>query len=165
MTSDTDLFAKVELNGWQAISISDAPQSFVYTLGLPYTFDHPELLVFDPDPQAGYSILAAMVYDISKDRSFRNCGHYKGVLVEGEIAIRSIHPTQYEFYLGYAMGHFRHTYASGEFRALQVFWPDVKGNFPFDSECNEAVYLCQPRLDVQLSESEIQELRQAIGDN
>lgn len=47
----------------------------------------------------------------------------------------------------------------GELEAVQVFWPDKNGKFPFDVGCDLDVYQRQPRLDLALTPSEIREFR------
>ncbi|MEX1225033.1 MAG: DUF4262 domain-containing protein [Pirellulales bacterium] len=163
MSNDDEIAAAVARHGWQVLSITDAPEPFLYTCGLTTTFSHPELIIFDPAPNAGYLILAAMVEGIRNGRSFAQRGEYDRVLIEGNVAVRDVHPTQHEFYLGCAMGHFRHMGRIGQLKALQVFWPDSKGRFPFQPHCDEDVYMAQPRLDVALPPEEIEDLRGEFG--
>lgn len=163
MTTDAAIAASVAEHGWHAISVSDVPNPFVYTCGLITTFDHPEFVIFDPDPRAGYDILAVMVQDIRSGRSFAEPGKFDRVLVEGDVAVRRVHPTQHEFYLGYAMGHWRHTGRLGGLEVVQVFWPDRDGHFPFDQACDASVYRAQPRLDLEIPVSEIEDRRAELG--
>jgi hypothetical protein len=53
------------------------------------------------------------------------------------------------------MGFCRHIGRIGELRAVQVFWPDPAGKFPFDASCDLDVFQRQPRLDIGLSPSEV----------
>jgi len=43
----------------------------------------------------------------------------------------------------------------GELEAMQAFWPDRSGKFPFDVGCEFEVYRLQPRLDLALTPIEI----------
>lgn len=159
VASDEDIAKVVAEHGWQAIAISDFETPFVYTCGLMTTFDHPELIVFDADSEVAYAILAAMIDDIRNGRSFADTGAFAGVLVNHNIGVRRVHPTQHELYLGCAMGHVRHMGRPGELEALQVFWPDTEGRFPYERDCDDDVYRAQPRLDVELTPSELEEFR------
>jgi hypothetical protein len=123
--------------------------SFVYSVGLMFSLGHPELVVFGLADE-GYNILRAMVEDIRGGRSFADPGAYQGVLAQGSIATRPVHASQHESYLGYAMGYCRERGRIGELEAVQVFWPDRAGRFPFERECDEAVWAAQPRLDQQV---------------
>lgn len=157
--SDEAMEENVAKHGWQAISVTDGPSPFLYTCGLMTTHDHPELLIFDEDADFCYSVLAAMADDIAKGKRFDEPGEFAGVLVEGNVAVRQIHPTQHEFYLGYAMAHCRLAGRIGDLKAMQVFWPDANGKFPFQRGCDDDVYHAQPRLDGELADSEIEERR------
>lgn len=46
-----------------------------------------------------------------------------------------------------------------ELEAVQLFWPDPAGKFPFDANCEERVFLAQPRLDMPLTSAELEEDR------
>lgn len=45
----------------------------------------------------------------------------------------------------------------GELEAVQTFWPDSSGKFPFDAGCDLGVFNLQPRLDIGLSPREVGE--------
>jgi hypothetical protein len=45
----------------------------------------------------------------------------------------------------------------GELQALQVFWPDRSGKFPFEPGCDAYVSNLQPRIDISLTPREIRE--------
>ena len=149
MSYEQDIAADVERIGWSAVSIADVSPSFVYSVGLMFSLGHPELIVFGLADE-GYDVLRAMVEDIRGGRSFAEPGASEGVLAQGSIAVRPVHPSQHESYLGYAMGYCRERGRIGELEAVQVFWPDRAGRFPFERQCDEAVRAAQPRLDQQV---------------
>lgn len=146
MTYEQDIAANVDRHSWAAILVYDVSPSFVYSVGLMFSFEHPELIIFGLDDE-GRKVLRAIVEDIRSGRSFADPSAYEGVLAEGLIATRPVHPSQHERYLGYAMGYCREQGRIGELEAVQVFWPDQAGRFPFDPGCDDAVYRAQPRLD------------------
>src|SRR5262245_27264886 len=127
------------------------------------TFAHPEAIILGLSPQAAYSILEVMVEDIRGGRSFAAPGVYDGVLAGLPVAVRAVDPSQHALYLGYAMGHCRYTGNPGGLAAVQVFWPDKRGRFPFDSECDAEVAALQPRLDLPAPESEVRAFRRRFG--
>ncbi|MDB5310878.1 MAG: hypothetical protein JWO38_5080, partial [Gemmataceae bacterium] len=43
----------------------------------------------------------------------------------------------------------------GALEAVQAFWPDDNGKFPFEVDCELAVYQLQPRLDIGLTPREV----------
>lgn len=71
------------------------------------------------------------------------------------VGFRRVHPTQHELYLGSAMGFLRDIGRVGTLEAVQAFWPDAAGKFPFEVGCDLAVFQLQPRLDIGLSPREL----------
>jgi hypothetical protein len=127
------------------ITISDIKPPFAYTVGLMFSLQHPELIIFGLR-DAGSSILRTKAGMICDGRRFDSPDEYEGVLEAGEIATRPVHGTQHEFYLGYAMGYCREHGRPGGLQAVEVFWPDAEGRFPFRPGCDERVWAAQPRL-------------------
>jgi hypothetical protein len=163
-SEDEEIARSVEKHGWYAIAITDAWPEFVYTCGLLTQFQHPELIIFGMEARELYSILALMFEDIrNKGQSFARPDSYDGVLEGYPIAIRTVHPTQHELYLGYALGHCRHAGHIGGLKARQVFWPDKQGRFPFDVGCDPDVYRSQPRLDLEVPPSDLRAFRRRYG--
>jgi len=162
MGETDDISETIALNGYTAIAINDIDPPFAYTVGLMFSQEHPELILLGLDDETG-SIFAAMVEDIQSGKSFTEPGAYDGILIGLPIAIRKVHSTQHEFYLAGAMAHCRQRGRAGELEAVQVFWPDKNGLFPFDVGCDDQVVCAQPRLDLALTASEIEELRSEIG--
>jgi len=144
------------------VSISDASPTFVYSVGLNFSFNHPEMIIFGLARQ-GSNILRVMMHEIKAGKSFAEPAVYDGVVVNGLIATRRVHPSQHEFYLGYAMGYCRERGRIGQLEAIQVFWPDKAGKFPFERECDELVWAAQPRLDQQVCPDVLRERRREQG--
>jgi hypothetical protein len=148
----------VREHGWFAASINDHDPSFLYSIGLMQTWGHPELIVFGLDASDAHALLSGMVREIRAGRTYAQQGVYTVALAEDRgVAIRRVHPSQHPLYLGYAMGYCRYLGRIGELEAVQVFWPDSGGTFPFQVGCDPGVNRCQPRLDIALTPSEIRE--------
>ncbi len=163
MSDEQDIAADVERVGWSAISIYDASPPFVYTVGLMFSLAHPELIVFGLGDE-GYSVLRVMVEELRGGRSFAAQGAFQGVLEHGSIATRPVHQSQHETYLGSAMGYCRERGRMAELEAVQVFWPDSSGRFPFERECDEAVWAAQPRLDLPVWPDGLRESRRSMDE-
>lgn len=148
MSVESKIREDVERVGWSAILVTDDPP-FVYTIGLMFTFSHPELIIFGL-PDQGHPILSTMVELIREGESFVAGERYSEVLNGFDISVREVDRSQHSEYLGYAMGYCRERGRIGELEALQVYWPDKGGSFPFDSNCVEPVRALQPRLDLPL---------------
>jgi Domain of unknown function (DUF4262) len=144
--------------GWFAASVSDHDPPFLYSIGLMQTSGHPELIVFGLFPDAAHALLSEMVREIYAGRSYGQPGiHTVAVAENPRVGVRQVHPTQHPLYLGFAMGYCRYLGRIGELEAIQVFWPDSGGKFPFEFGCDVDVYRCQPRLDIALTPREIRE--------
>lgn len=149
----------VQEYGWYAASISDHEPPFLYSIGLMQTYDHPELIVFGLDADNAHALLSGLIQAILAGQSLAQPGVY-AVTIGGDqhqVGLRSVHPTQHPLFLGFAMGYCRHIGRWGELQAVQVFWPDSRGKFPFEVGCDLDVYRVQPRLDLPLTPAEIRE--------
>lgn len=156
MNEDAQIANHVAAHGWCALSVTATPP-FVYTVGLLTQQRHPEVILFGFDSATAREILASVVREIGEGHSFAERGEHPGICEGFSFVSRPVHPTQHIGYLGYAMGHVRHTRFEGELSAVQLFWPDEKGRYPFDAGCDEDVYARQPRLDISLTPSELAE--------
>ncbi len=154
--SDHDIQEDVDRYGWSMLSICDHEPPFRYTVGLIRTFHQPEFVVFGLDADVSYELLKTLIEELESGGSF-SAHHVHEVRLHDakfKLDFRLVHVTQHPLYLGYAMGFCR-TNSLGELSALQVFWADRRGEFPFDVGCDLDVYQRQPRLDISLTPSEI----------
>jgi hypothetical protein len=155
-----EVFAEdVQAHGWSLASISDHSPPIQYTVGLMHTFRHPEVIAFGPEADNGHALFSQLVRHIRAGGSFAEPGVYTVRLGGDEyrVGFRRVHPTQYELYLGFAMGFLRGVGRIGELEAVQAFWPDAGGKFPFEVGCDLGVYQLQPRLDIGLSPREVRQ--------
>ena len=151
----------VRIQGWASASISDHKPPFAYTIGLMQSCDHPEFIVFGLASGDVDALFTQFYRDLQASHSYAESGVYT-IRLNGEehrVGFRRVHPTQHEFYLGFAMSFLTNIGRMGELQAMQAFWPDSAGKFPFEVGCDESVYELQPRLDVALSPREVREWR------
>lgn len=156
---DEEIAAIVRQYGWYAADVYDADPPFLYTIGLMETCRHPDFIVFGLEPDNAYALCAGLIVHIRNGKSYSENGVYT-VEIGGsqhQVGIRRVHPTQHPVYLGFALGYMRHTGRIGDLDAVQAFWPDTNGRFPFDTGCDLAVYELQPRLDIGLTPREVRE--------
>lgn len=153
---EAEIDAAVRQCGWFALAVNDHQPPFQYTIGFTQTCDHPELIIFGLDSESAYEILAAIYKRIGMGRSFVEPGIHP-VTVDNQarrIGCRPVDPTQHPLYLGFAMGYCRFRKTIGALKAVQAFWPDGDGRFPFDVGCDDEACRLQPRLDIALTASE-----------
>jgi hypothetical protein len=155
---DDEIAEVVREHGWYAANISDHRPPFLYTIGLMETCRHPEFIIFGLEADNAYALFSGLIHDIRAGRSYAEPGVYTVNLGEDEhrVGFRRVHPTQHPLYLGFAMGFLTNIGRIGELQAMQAFWPDRQGKFPFEVGCDLGVYQLQPRLDIALTPSEIQ---------
>lgn len=140
--------------GIACIRVDDGPVPFAYTLGLMDMLGHPELVICGL-PGEGHLVLYAMVEDIVGGRSFGGAWPYAGVLETGRIATRAVHGSQHARALPIAVAARGADIGGADVAALQVFWPDRAGKFPFDPDCDAEVHELQPRLDLPFDRAAI----------
>lgn len=156
---DEEIAEIVREKGWFPARVEDASPPFTYTIGLMQTCSHPEFIVFGHDRVNSYVLLQQLFRDTKSGKSFEKPGIYS-IEIGGDqhqVGIRQVHRTQQQLYLGFAMGFLTNICRIGELRALQAFWPDQTGKFPFEAGCDAAVANLQPRLDISLTPREIKE--------
>lgn len=147
--------------GWYAASISDHQPPFLYTIGLMQTLNHPELIMFGLDAENTHALFSQLIEDIRAGRSYSEPGIRTVDIASDayQVGFRRVDETQHELYLGFAMGYCRHIGRPGELAAMQVFWPDSRGKFPFEPGCAWEVYQLQPLLNQRLTPRELKEWR------
>jgi hypothetical protein len=158
---DEEIAEVVREHGWYAASINDHEPPFLYSIGLMQTFNHPELIMFGLEAGNVHALFSQLIREIRAGHAYAEsavCTVDMGG-DEHRVGFRPVHPTQHELYLGFAMGYCRHIGRWGELEAMQVFWPDAAGKFPFDVGCDLEVYQLQPRLDIGLTPQELRQWR------
>lgn len=135
---EVEIAEVVQKYGWYALSVSDHNPPILYSIGLLQTLNHPELIMFGLDASNTHALFAGLVRDISQGQRFAEPGVQTVTLGGDEyrVSFRRVHPTQHRLYLGFAMGYCRHIGRWGELQAVQAFWPDSSGKFPFDVGCD-----------------------------
>lgn len=157
MTEDQEIAHAVVKQGWQAIDIYDTDPPFMYTVGLSKTYEHPEAITFGMQSSTSHRLLSDFVQGLRKGLRFDRTGVSNDKVFASTVGFRVVHESQHPLYLGYAMGFCR--ISNIPLQAMQVFWPDSQGRFPFDANCEEECYRLQPRLDVALTAAESEEYR------
>src|SRR5262249_8350709 len=147
---DNEIEEIVREHGWFAASISDHQPPFLYIIGLMQTCRHPEFIMFGLEADNAHAFFSGLIRDIRAGQSYAEPGISTVNLggVDHAIGFRPVHPTQHPLYLGFAMGFMTNIGRIGELQAMQVFWPDSTGKFPFEAGCELAGYQLQPRHDI-----------------
>lgn len=130
--SDRKLLADIETHGWHMVVIAgeEGCPEYVFTVGLFYTYGHPEIVLMGLPREAMYQLLQGMVQEIGQGKKFAD-GEVNAGLASFPIAFRSVEISRYPEYLGYGIWFYHSLPAP--FPALQFVWPDREGKFPWDA--------------------------------
>lgn len=139
------LLDDVEEHGWHLIAVGDDPRgpSFVYSVGFFDTLGHPELILFGFDSiETMGGIINGIGALIKEGNQFKNGSRTDLLLENYPCRFRDVPKEVYPDYLGYAMWYYR----PEGFPAIQCFWPDRAGLFPWEPGCDASTRLRQPIL-------------------
>jgi hypothetical protein len=141
---DKSVLQRREEHGWFVNMVqadSDLP-AFAYSFGLFEEFKHPESIIFGLDSAVMHNIINDAGDEIRKGTRHTDTT-MTGDLLEGyDCAFRRVNPLQYRETCAWTVWF----YESIEFPALQLFWPDKGGRFPWDEGFTEALRHFQPDL-------------------
>lgn len=131
-------------HGWHVALV--APESgtpgWAHSIGLVERFEHPEILVFGPELPLLHRLVNAIGERVRHGARFAADTEHEGVLAGHRLAFRAVARKWYGPFLGNAAWHYR-----GEpFPAVQVFWPDPRGRFPWEPDSDPDWREQQPRL-------------------
>jgi len=147
---ETQIIQDVLQYGWHVLGVSADPGKtdppFSYSIGLYYTFGHPEVVITGLPHKTAHSIINAVVERLQSVGPFVPNVRTGQVLEAHDIVMRQVSPELYPPYLGYAMWFYRDI--SSEFPALQVVWPDKGGRFPWEPGFDPSLLSSQFMLDV-----------------
>lgn len=134
----------IERHGWHVVIVppeADAP-GWAHSIGLWERFGHPELIVFGSEPRQLAALVNALGERVRAGRRFAAGDCDPGMLQELPFAFREVAARWTQVFLGNAAWHYR----DERFPALQGFWPDRAGRFPWDADCAADVASEQPQL-------------------
>ena len=148
MVEQAEIDARVQADiarfGWHLVMIPPAPDSpgWVHTIGLAGQLGHPELIVFGNDFTVLCPLLNALGERVRGGARLEAGSALDGVVEGFPIAFREVAPKWVEPFLGNAAWHYRRERVA----ALQCFWPDAGGRFPWQPGFDETWREAQPLL-------------------
>jgi len=132
--------------GWMVLKVGPTaedsdPRWFAYTIGLPVTFGWPEFICFGLAPNVVAEVLNNAVAELKARATSPVAGlQLSEVLERSPVRLEAFAPTLYREHLGWAMWFAAHSGLSPhQFGCLQLVWPDKRGRFPAESDCDDAV--------------------------
>lgn len=141
--TDRKLLADVAEFGWHVIHVSadDKGPGFSFTVGLFYSFGHPELLIMGLPQNVSHGILSGAVDEIRRGMVFHAEACSKALLSAHSCRFSHIPVGRYEDFLGYAIWFYRSL--PSRFPALQILWLEKKGLFPGDDDYDASYFELQ----------------------
>lgn len=138
----------VEEHGWSVALFEKgtATPSFAYTIGLWKTFNHPEVIAFGLPINLLHTILNDVGELVKEGKKLSLNIDNNDILINLPIQLRQVDASNISDYFGFAQWF--NDYET--FPALQLFWPDKAGKFPWESAYDEKYRFDQPLLDRKL---------------
>jgi hypothetical protein len=130
--------------GWHVVLIppAEGTPGWAHTVGLLERFDHPELIIFGSDFEILGPLLNALGERVRGGARLAANQELAGVIEGARVALRAVAPKWIEPFLGNAAWHYRRD----TIPALQCFWPDPGGHYPWQAEADAAWQGEQPLL-------------------
>lgn len=144
-TSDSNrkVLADIAEHGWHVVIVpeDDEGAGFAYTVGLTHQFDHAEIIIFGLSHEVMHHVLNEIGTDIKNGKRFVADTQVGGILQGYDCAFVAVNQTQHNEYLGGCVWLYK-----GRFDALQCFWTDKAGRFPWEDGFPEVLKAKQPIL-------------------
>lgn len=139
--------ADIERVGWHLVLVppDERTAGWAHTIGLLERYDHPELVVFGSDFEVLGPLLNALAARVRAGARLEPEARVEGVLQGLPLVLRPVAARWIQPFLGNAAWHARRP----DLPALQVFWPDPGGRFPWEPGCDPAWRDDQPCLAVE----------------
>lgn len=133
--------AKIAQNGWtaQGILANENQPGWTYTIGLDQSRSHPDLLIVGLDQKVAYYVLDVLAQRVMAGERFEPgqslsgllAGDYELVVIEvDDVTEGDIFNMATFFYEGW------------NFTALQLVWPDMDGNYPWEPGYERGYHQC-----------------------
>ena len=119
-----------------------------FTIGLEYSYEHPEIILMGLPIGAGKNIINKLGAEIKKGQKFIDSDDYIKISSQ-KFMVKKMDPSNYGEYIGYFMWFYRSLKTPPA--VMQLFWPDESDKFPWDDGFNEKFLNSQPLLYKKLS--------------
>ena len=159
--SSRRVLSHIEQYGWSISGVQGEGEvpSWVHTIGLWHSFDHPEIIVFGLDMPMLEQVANAVAAHVKSGREFEADQRDSDLLENHDVVFRRVEPAWYELVMNYAVAF----YEDQPFDALQVFLPTNEGLFPWEEGFPEEARFVQPRLyESDASEAGLERLEERL---
>ena len=148
--SDIRVLSDVKDYGFHIVWIKteDAQPDYCFTIGLEYSYEHPEIILMGLPIGTGKSIINKLGAEIKNGQKFIDSDNYIKISSQ-KFMVKKMDPANYGDYLGYFIWFYRSLKTPPA--VMQLFWPDESDKFPWDDGYNERFLKSQPLLCEKLS--------------
>ena len=119
-----------------------------FTIGLEYSYEHPEIILMGLPIGAGKNIINKLGAEIKNGQKFIDSDDYIKISSQ-KFMVKKMDISNYGDYLGYFIWFYRSLKIPPT--VMQLFWPDESDKFPWDDGYNERFLKSQPLLCEKLS--------------
>ena len=119
-----------------------------FTIGLEYSYEHPEIILMGLPIGAGKNIINKLGAEIKKGQKFIESDDYIKISSQ-KFMVKKMDISNYGDYLGYFIWFYRSLKIPPT--VMQLFWPDESDKFPWDKGFNKKFLTSQPLLSEDLS--------------
>lgn len=123
------------------VPADDEGPGFAYSIGLYQTLGHPEVIIFGLGSSDLHGAVNQIAAEVRKGKQFGEGDTSDEVLEGCPVLFRGVSAEFYDEYLGQAIRY----YEGSAFPAVQCFWPDGVGRFPWQPGYSYGVDEPQPQ--------------------
>ncbi|OOQ58445.1 DUF4262 domain-containing protein [Mucilaginibacter pedocola] len=138
--------ANIEQHGCHIVLVQsgNSVPDFAYSIGLYERFNHPEIICFDLKSDLMSSMINHACDLIEQGELLIPGKLYDGFLEGHNVQLLPVDKAFYAEHFGYARWYYGNYI---DFPALQIVYPDLQGNFPWEENFNPEWKFRQPLLD------------------
>ena len=137
--------ADIEKFGWHFLMVKgNGTPGFLYTIGLWKTYKKPEILMFalSEDPSSLQGSFVGVVKRVVQGETLKPGEAVSKAFKKHDGAVQTVLPKWFPSFFGTGAA----VYGSFDFPALQLYWPDRRGLFPWQSGFDPELFRFQPIL-------------------
>ena len=143
--SELKVLADIDTDGVHIVHVpeSDGQPGYSYTIGLPYSFEHAEVVVFGLSPDVAEELLNAVADEAADGAKFAADAQHDGLLHGYPVRFFAVAKGWYGQFLQTALW----AHEGDGFECLQLVWPDKQGRWPWHDDVREGFAEMQPVLE------------------
>ena len=141
---EVNLLTNIMEDGWQlnAIGEEDPLPNWAYSIGIYAKYGQPELILFGLDVETMYHIVEQYIELVKNGLVVKDKLSLEGLVENYSCVIRKVQ-TKWRDKLMLSANWYYH---DQDYPAMQCFWPDRRGKFPWDERFSRRMLKLQPLL-------------------